>query len=203
MVSEYLVVSEDLAARHCRRMPKISFPAGVCLYFATFLVTTGGGVHPIAPAPPLAPGKSLPATGVPNCACQVPWVDKKLSELEKEMAEAAARGITPVRISGPASILSLGGEGTVFKWVLSQQGELIGLPTLKDDVIKHSVATGGKPVCAAGMGLFVHGLLLIDRKSGHYKPDQASLKLAARKFQSVGFEVQTVGLIEEPAWEQR
>jgi hypothetical protein len=119
------------------------------------------------------------------------------------MADASTLGIKPVRITGPGSIAELGGEGSVFKWVLSQQGELLGLRTLGEDVIKHSVATGGQPVCAAGMARFEHGELLIDHKSGHYKPDESCLIVAKPKFEAAGFKVRVVAHVQPPKVPER
>jgi hypothetical protein len=105
------------------------------------------------------------------------------------MADASTLGIKPVRITGPGSIAELGGEGSVFKWVLSQQGELL--------------ATGGQPVCAAGMARFEHGELLIDHKSGHYKPDESCLIVAKPKFEAAGFKVRVVAHVQPPKVPER
>ena len=132
-------------------------------------------------------GRSLALAVLLLASYQVLWVDQSPKSLAKEMDDAKRLCVTPVPISGPKSIAVLGGEGSVFKWVISQQGALLGLRTMVDDVIKHSVATGGKPVCAAGMARFEHGRLEIDNKSGHYKPDKSSLKYAKSKFEAAGF----------------
>ena len=174
------------------------FIAAVVLLVSVLPGTTGAWFQTTALPTPPAPQKSLPVVGEGACACQVLWVDQRPGSLAKEMADASALGVKPVRISGPGSIAELGGEGSVFKWVISQQGELLGLRTMGDDVIKHSVATGGKAVCAAGMARFEHGLLLIDHKSGHYKPDESCLKFAKPKFEAAGFKVQVVALVQPP-----
>ena len=143
---------------------------------------------------PTAPRKTLPPVAVEACACQVLLADRYPATIEKEMADAASLGVKPVRIAGLGSIPELGGEGSVFKWVVSARGELFGLRTFGKDLIKHSVATGGQPVCAAGLARFQRGLLLIDHKSGHYHPDESRLSLAKPRFEAAGFKVQIVGI---------
>jgi hypothetical protein len=100
-------------------------------------------------------------------------------------------------ITGAASLAEIGADGQVFKWVVSEQGELLGLPKIMPgDVIKHSVATGGRPVQAAGNGRTQGNKVFIDRRSGHYRPDEASLQIAKKKFEAAGFTVEIVAGVE-------
>ena len=109
------------------------------------------------------------------------------------MAKAAELGVKPTKITGPASVAEIGADGRVFKWVVSEEGALLGLPKLgsgPNDVIKHSVATGGRPVQAAGNARVQGDKIIIDRHSGHYRPDEASLQIAKQKFEAAGFKVE-------------
>ena len=116
------------------------------------------------------------------------------------MATAARLHIEPIKITSPSSIATIGGNGQVFKWVVSEDGELLGLPVvMPGDTIKHSVATGGRPVLAAGEARVQGNVILIDKHSGHYRPDpdalftqSPSLGIAKQKFEAVGFQVRIV-----------
>jgi hypothetical protein len=68
------------------------------------------------------------------------------------LAIADALGIRPVRITGPDSIQGIAPAGQAFRWVLTLEGALWGLPMLdrhlvfteKDrDIINHDVVTRG------------------------------------------------------------
>ena len=140
---------------------------------------------PPKPLPtPQAPGKSLPL---------VLWYDQFPDKLVQEMAIAAKLGVRPIRITGPGSPAGLAEGGRVFKWVISAEGELLCLPViLPDDPIKHSVATAGRPVIAAGEARFHDDELLIDNHSSHYQPKPFSLDIAKPKFEALGFKVRVI-----------
>jgi hypothetical protein len=160
---------------------------------------------PTAPAP----NKSLPlgvhAPGKGPTLWENKWFGDKIGQ---EMAKAAELGVQPIKITSPASVAEIGADGRVFKWVVSREGELLGLPKLNkgdvfknnvindDDVIKHSVATGGRPVQAAGNARLMGDKVLIDRRSGHYRPDEASLQIAKQRFEAAGFKVEIVEGVE-------
>ncbi len=160
------------------------------------------------------PTKTLPTAALANKAIpqdvhasvQQPtlWVNLRPHDLSRDMAEAAELGVGPIRITTPRAVAEIGAGGRVFKWVISKEGELLGLPRFgkgdvvrghvidKDDVIKHPVATGGRPVYAAGLARAIGDKIFVDRYSGHYQPAAPSLQIAKRKFEAAGFRVATV-----------
>jgi hypothetical protein len=149
--------------------------------------------------PTLVPPTKATLQAVQNAPDEVSlWVDHFLRDLDRELAQAAELGVEPLRITGPDSVAEIGSGGRVFKWVVSSEGELLGLPTFnkgelvrghvvaKDDVIKHSVATRGRPVWAAGNARVIGKKIFIDRRSGHYQPKAPSFQIAKQKFQAAG-----------------
>jgi len=160
--------------------------------------------HPLPTAP--APDKTVPANrAAPQAGRGPPFavVEDKRGEIPSDLAVAGALGIRPVRITSPASIRGIAPNGQAFRWVLSLEGELWGLPMLdrhlvfteKDrDIIKHDVVTRGGPVRSAGKAQVRGDLLLIDPRSGHYRPTKESVKeLAEPAFKAAGFaKVETV-----------
>jgi hypothetical protein len=127
-----------------------------------------------------------------------PVVEALRREVPRDLAIADALGIRAVRITSPASIEGIAPRGQVFKWVLSYpRCELLGLPMLdrhlvsteKDrDIIKHVVASRGEQVQSAGKAQLQGDTLLIDPRSGHYHPTEASLERWAKAaFQAAGF----------------
>jgi hypothetical protein len=137
------------------------------------------------------PSKVLPAAHAPQAAKLYP--NTRPNELLADLKAAADAHVTPVRITGPESIAALGGEGKIFKWVITERNELVGIRTIQPgDLIKHSVAAGGNPVYAAGEARFQNGVLLVNYHSGHYRPELASLNLAGLRFASVGFKVKRI-----------
>jgi hypothetical protein len=154
-------------------------------------------------SPPTATSgnKTAPANVAPPNADTCPpfvVVADKRREIPSDLAIADALGIRPVKITSPASIEGIAPDGQVFKWVLSLEGELWGLPMLdrhlvyteKDrDIIKHDVVTRGERVNSAGKGQLRGDILLLDPRSGHYHPTEESVKeLAAPAFKAAGFE---------------
>lgn len=154
--------------------------------------------HSLPTAP--APIKTIPANVVaPKASTGPPFavVEDKRREIPSDLAVADALGIRPVRITCPASIQGIAPNGQAFRWVLSLEGELWGLPMLdrhlvfteKDrDIIKHDVVTRGEPVNSAGKAQLRGDVLLIDPRSGHYHPTNESVKeLAEPAFKAAGF----------------
>jgi hypothetical protein len=150
---------------------------------------------------PQIPGKSLP----PNAAAPIagaeifPVVLEKEPEVESDLATADGLGIEPVEITGPASIRGITRHSQPFKWVLSTDGRLLGLPRLDrhvihsdedKDIIKHVVANRGGPVYSAGIAKLEGNTLLIDNRSGHYQPSSKSLNVAKSTFERIGFKVE-------------
>jgi hypothetical protein len=161
-------------------------------------VTAQAPSHSLPTAP--APIKTTPANGVaPKASTGTPFavVEEKRQEIPCDLAIADALGIKPVRITSPASIAGIAPNGQAFKWVLSVEGELWGLPMLdrhlvfteKDrDIIKHDVVTRGERVNSAGKAQLRGDVLLIDPRSGHYHPTKESVKeLAEPAFKAAGF----------------
>lgn len=69
--------------------------------------------------------------------------------LASELALARQLGVRPVKPSEP-EFLRYAHEGTL-KWVVTQEGELLVIPRIwRGMEIAHSVASGGRPVLAAG-----------------------------------------------------
>jgi hypothetical protein len=92
--------------------------------------------------------------------------------LASELALARNLGLRPVMPSDP-DFLSYVNEGTI-KWVVTQEGTLLIIPrTWRGMEIAHSVASGGRPVLAAGEAeIAAHGATRIGTEitshSGHY-----------------------------------
>lgn len=112
--------------------------------------------------------------------------------LDAEIAKAAELGIAPVRILCPTSVAEIGKDGAIFKWVVTEQGELFGLKRLEGDLIKHSLVSRGRPVLAAGNARVQGNKALLDRRSGHYRPDRDSMIVAKQKFEAAGFVVEVI-----------
>jgi hypothetical protein len=122
------------------------------------------------------------------------WFAHKLAD---ELDRARRLGVRPTKIINPGSIAEIGKGGRIFKWVVSEEGELLGIPKIMpNDVIKHTVPTGGRPVQAAGNARLEGGRLLIDKNSGHYRPDEASLSIAKEQFEAAGYKVEIVASVE-------
>ncbi len=147
-----------------------------------------------------APDKAVPANvAEPKADTGPPFavIESKVREIPQDLAIADALGIRRVRITGPASIQVIAPAGHAFRWVLTLEGELWGLPMLdrhqvlteKDrDIIKHVVVTRGEPVKSAGKAQVQGDTLLIDPRSGHYHPTWESVKhLAEPAFKAAGF----------------
>lgn len=181
------------------------------LLTAVFLVACLGS-HAGAQVPsqtlltPQVPGKSVPSNAAAPIAGPKEFsvVIEKEPEVESDLATADGLGIGPVEITGPASIGGVTQHGQPFKWVLSADGRLWGLPMLDrhvihsdedKDIIKHVVANRGRPVYSAGIALLKGNKLLIDNRSGHYQPNDESLNVAKPAFELKGFSVEIRGRI--------
>ena len=137
-------------------------------------------------SPPSVPSKSLPlapssahaSRDVKTPEKPVLWENKWFPDkLRNELATAERLHVAPTRITSLSSIADIGANGRVFKWVVSEDDELLGLRVIMPgDLIKHSVATKGRPVLAAGEARVQGNVVFIDRHSGHYRPDPASLR---------------------------
>lgn len=112
------------------------------------------------------------------------------SRLGVELTLARQLGVTPLRVGEPGFDAAIGG-GTV-KWALTATGELLFVPKFVRGVeLAHTVITQGDPVRAAGEAEIVrlddrYGLIGINAHSGHYQPDQASLRIGERAFDNAG-----------------
>ncbi len=110
--------------------------------------------------------------------------------LSRELAEAQALGIRPLRLGDPGfeAVINAG----LVKWAVSEEGELLIVPhTVGNVEIAHSVLTGGRPVLAAGQADLASGAgrvvgLEINNFSGHYQPDSASLAIGREAFARAG-----------------
>ncbi|QDF00184.1 hypothetical protein [Myxococcus xanthus] len=92
--------------------------------------------------------------------------------LPEELEVASSLGVRPVSVNSPQFARYARGERV--KWVLTEEGQLRIVPHRWSEVeISHAVASGGKPVLAAGEAeLAVHGTtyfgIRITPQSGHY-----------------------------------
>jgi hypothetical protein len=157
-------------------------------------------VAPIAPSAGPAPAKATPQVGPATHEHPGPpfaVVGSKQRGVPDELGVADALGVRPVKITSPASVAAIAPEGQAFKWVLTVENQLWGLPMLdrhlvfteKDrDIIKHVIVTRGAPVNSAGKGVVRGGVLWIDSRSGHYHPTPESVRaLAVPAFKAAGF----------------
>ena len=151
-------------------------------------------------ANPSQPVKSAPVDALAQSSVAGPRfsvVEAKQGEIRGDLAVADALGIRGFRIESTASIEAHVPEGQAFKWVLTLEGELWGIPMLdrhlvfteKDrDIIKHDIVTRGGPVRSAGKAIRRKDSLLLDPRSGHYHPTKESVEgFAAPKFRAYGF----------------
>jgi hypothetical protein len=139
------------------------------------------------------------------------WTNWFPDKIDRELAMAAELNVRPIRITEPTSVAEIGANGRIFKWVLTDELDLLGLlkplkgelvngkPIVKEDIIKHVVATEGQPVLAAGNARLQAKVLLIDRLSGHFRPDKASLWLAKEIFEKAGFKVEIRANVARPS----
>jgi hypothetical protein len=93
-------------------------------------------------------------------------------QLPSELTAAQRLGVRPVNPSHPDFLRYANGER--LKWVVTPEGELLIVPhTWRGTEIMHSVASGGRPVLAAGEAeIAIHGTtrfgIRITPHSGHY-----------------------------------
>jgi hypothetical protein len=164
---------------------------GLAVLHAPFTYDLGAAQTRARLAAPNAPSKVLPAAQAPFAPKLYP--NTRAGEFFADLKAATDAHVMPVQITGPDAIAALGGEGKTFKWVLTERNELVGIRTIDPgDIIKHSVAAGGKRVYGAGEGRFQNGVLLVNCHSGHYHPDLACLDFAGPRFESVGFKVKRI-----------
>lgn len=104
--------------------------------------------------------------------------------------EAKRFGVTALRVGEPG-FDQVVASGTV-KWAVTLANELVLIPKFVRSVeIAHTALTGGAPVLAAGEAEIVgaagnYALLEINRHSGHYQPDAASLRIGRQAFAAAG-----------------
>ena len=168
----------------------ISHPRLLAVISRDLLCTSTG---PIACSAPRT-GKALPPCDWTILAKPILWKNQRsCDDLKKELANAKELHVIRISIVNPSSIAGISANGRVFKWVVSEHGGLFGLPVIMPgDNLKHTVATGGRPVLAAGEARAWGNVVFIDNHSGHYKPDPSSLCIAELKFEAAGFRVQRI-----------
>ena len=114
------------------------------------------------------------------------------TRLAEELAAAARLGVVPIRPGDP-TFEQVIGAGTI-KWVVNLAGELSVMPKfVSGEEIAHTILTAGAPVLAAGEAEIVgtagqYLLLDLNRHSGHYRPDAASVRIGLRAFAAAGIE---------------
>ncbi|MFL0805485.1 MAG: DUF637 domain-containing protein [Agarilytica sp.] len=109
-------------------------------------------------------------------------------ETEREMADS--HGVVPIKVDDE-NFADIANGGPI-KWVVTPDGELWVVPKFGDD-IKHSIASGGGAVIAAGEAEIVvgEGIVIgdsINRRSGHYEPTAQSLDIGVEAFGRYGIE---------------
>jgi hypothetical protein len=116
--------------------------------------------------------------------------------LAEELRLAASLGVNRVKVGELGFDRAI--EAGTVKWAITVEGELWLMPKWGDGVeLAHTVLTRGAPVLAAGEADIAgssgeYFLLWMDNRSGHYRPDQASLDLAGHIFAANG--------IRRPIW---
>ncbi|WP_426754990.1 hypothetical protein [Myxococcus sp. Y35] len=116
--------------------------------------------------------------------------------LEREQKIARLVGVRPVRVTDP-DFLRYVNNGSI-KWVVTAEGELLIVPhTWRATEISHAVASGGRPVLAAGEAeIAAHGTqrmgMAINPYSGHYlfeapaATSARALEIGRRAFSQAG-----------------
>jgi hypothetical protein len=112
-------------------------------------------------------------------------------ELESELERADQLGVKPLSPGDPG-FEDMVNAGKV-KWAVTEDGQLHVIPHSieGDGEIPHTVATGGKPVLAAGEADIAgtqgeYQGLDIDNHSGHYKPSPESTQIGRDAFAAHG-----------------
>ncbi|UWE09085.1 RHS repeat-associated core domain-containing protein [Actinacidiphila bryophytorum] len=89
--------------------------------------------------------------------------------LAKELADAAAAGVSPLSV-GSHAFQDAVSKGGTYLWAVGENGELRIISDVSDK-IKHSVLFDGADVRGAGKVVFENGeVSMIDNESGHYWP---------------------------------
>ncbi|MHC5536987.1 hypothetical protein ACYOEI_01785 [Singulisphaera rosea] len=121
-----------------------------------------------------------------------PWPNREKELFPSEMDIARKWGVKPLQVISPASLASYAGQSV--KYIVSVTGKIFVIPRgfkTPDGVfeeISHAVAANGSDILAAG-SVTVEGnvVLTINRFSGHYRPDAASVAIAKEAFRRAGF----------------
>lgn len=122
------------------------------------------------------------------------WPNLLPERLDDELNAAEGLGIRPTT-PGTAVFDEIIGTGTGrMKWVVTVEKALLVIPFEKGGrELAHTVASGGRPVLAAGEADVAgeHGRYIgldITNHSGHYQPDSACLDVAREAFRVFGIE---------------
>ncbi|WP_238540097.1 hypothetical protein [Corallococcus macrosporus] len=133
-----------------------------------------------------------PSGGVPTKLLE----NQRPQWLEREQKLARQVGVRPVRVTDP-DFLRYVNNGSI-KWVVTAEGDLLILPhTWRATEISHAVASGGRPVLAAGEAdIAAHGTqrmgVAIKPYSGHYlfeapaATSARALEIGRRAFSQAG-----------------
>ncbi len=121
------------------------------------------------------------------------WPNQSPETLAEELKIAANLGVMPIKVTSRESLAGLAGRP--IKFAVSESGELLAIPRgvrLGDTFqeISHAVLVNGADVLAAGEGMVTGTVARINRYTGHYKVDQASLEIAKEAFRRAGFTVE-------------
>ena len=115
-------------------------------------------------------------------------------QLQAELDAASRVGLIPVEIPS-REFDSLASEGLPMIYVVAGRRLLVAKRQVRGEHISHAVLAGGGPVQAAGefeIGTERGSLAVstLNNISGHYRPAEASLKIARTAFESAGIQVQ-------------
>nr|WP_225412850.1 hypothetical protein [Stigmatella hybrida] len=134
------------------------------------VMTVGLAPHAVAMA---ARGQGRQGEPQRGNSTQATLYENQLPEqLAAELETAQRLGVRPVSVDSPEFLRYASGER--IKWVVTEEGQLRIIPHRWQEVeISHAVASGGRPVLAAGEAeLSIHGStrfgIRITPRSGHY-----------------------------------
>lgn len=129
--------------------------------------------------------------------------NKYEEDLKHELVVVDRDRVRPIPANDYERLAAFANRGEELKWVLSKEGDLL----LGRTQYTHPTLVRGDDVLAAGHLSIVEDrrkreLLVLDlrNESGHYQPQEETLKIARRAFAAYGFNVPEISVRPYKQW---